>query len=136
MIVLSVIMCLLLQVHSYGQLSFQNNAGECSRNPIYDTLIVPFWQCHQDNRNSNSQILYRFSEDITILNKVGTIISDAYQVSFSPAVLFIATWNKVPHYGGPNTVVSIESCLFQTVITTCLLVLLLLGKHLSSSHSY
>ena len=43
---------------------------------------------------------YRFSDEDELLGEVGYNISTAFEVTFQPTQLFIATWDRVPIYGG------------------------------------
>ena len=57
-----------------------------------DVLMAPFWD-DQDHRGPG-QVLYRFTEDASLLERVGTTISAAFATTFSPRLLFIATWDR------------------------------------------
>jgi len=65
-------------------------------------LIALFWDDH-DVRN-NGEILFRFSNETSLLNEVGFIITTEFEQPFYPDTLFIATWNGVARYGGGSLV--------------------------------
>ncbi len=82
-----------MQVNSNGVLSFRNpfSSSYSMSFPIEgDILIAPFW----DNIQSG-EIYYRFTDNETLLDEVATCINDAFDGTFSPDFLFIATWNQV-----------------------------------------
>ena len=59
-----------------------------------EILIAPFWNDYDVTQGGD--ILFRFSNDETLLSAVGALINDAFLSGFSPQVLFIATWDGVP----------------------------------------
>ena len=63
-----------------------------------DILIAPFWD--DSNVENGGQILFRLSENQTLLNQVGSIINDCLEYDFTPTMLFIVTWNRIPDYRG------------------------------------
>ena len=54
-------------------------------------MIAPFW----DDVLIPAEVYYRFAADPSLLEEVGGNISDAFNTSFTPTQLFIATWNRV-----------------------------------------
>ena len=50
------------------------------------------------------QILFRQSVDEILLDVVGSAINEAFMMNFSPSLLFIATWDRVPGFGLPPNV--------------------------------
>ena len=90
-----------LQVNANGVLSFRGPFSSFFPNPfpVFSVpLIAPFWADH-DLRFSGD-LFYRYSTEQSLLDEVGSNISDAFQVSFRPSVLFIATWSGVPPFSG------------------------------------
>ena len=63
-----------------------------------DLVIAPFWD-DVDFRIAG-QVLYRQTNSPDLLNQVGTNISNVFNTSFSPVLLFIATWNEVAASSG------------------------------------
>ena len=51
-------------------------------------------------------IYYRFSVDPSLLEEVGVNISDAFDTSFTPSQLFVATWDRAAAIIGSVNVVS------------------------------
>ena len=58
-------------------------------------LMAPYWD------DNPGDVLYRISNNQTILDKVSSHIADVFSV-FSPTMLFIATWNRVPQSSSEN----------------------------------
>ena len=58
-------------------------------------LIAPYWD------DKPGDVLYRISNNQTILDEVSSHIADAFS-KFSPKMLFIATWNRVPQSSSEN----------------------------------
>ena len=88
-----------IQVNANGVLSFGTSFSEYTPEdfPLNTSrLIALFWEDH-DVRHGG-QILYRFAQDVPCLSEVGSEVSDAFGVNFSPTMLFIATWDEVPRY--------------------------------------
>lgn len=98
---------LFLQVNTNGVLSFRSPFFDFSPDPFplfdNDVLIAPFWD--DINVNQGGQILFRLSEDQSLLNAVGSTINAAFNSGFSPGLLVIATWVAVPEFGSPNNVI-------------------------------
>jgi len=67
-------------------------------------LIALFWDDH--DVNIAGQIFYRFSDDSLLVSEVGLNISSAFNTDFTPALVFIATWDGVAAFSGQNDVVS------------------------------
>lgn len=95
-------MHVILQVNTNGILSFRNSFTSPLQQQTFPlgsgVLIAPFW----DNIDIliAGQILYRFSNNITLLEEVGSSINDGS--GFSPSLLFIATWDRVAMNDEPN----------------------------------
>ena len=51
------------------------------------------------------QVSYRFSMDQSLLDAVQVLTNESLNVNFPPAVLFIATWDRVAQHGGDPSVV-------------------------------
>ena len=62
-----------------------------------DAFIAPFWD--DVDVRTGGQILYRYSDDDTLLRHIGDIIDNAFlsdhECCFNPELLFIATWDRV-----------------------------------------
>ena len=94
-------------MNSNGILSFRNNFTSFSPETFptsNDVLIAPFWD--DVNINVAGDIFYRFTTDQFLLDEVGGDISDAFEVTFEPTLLFIATWDEVAPFGGSSSLVS------------------------------
>ena len=101
----------LSQVSKYGVISFRNTFEESRARqfPYGDfPLIAPYWD------DKPGDVLYRISNNQTHLDKISSHIADAFSV-FSPTILFIATWNRVPQSSNENNRLFNT---FQTVIAT------------------
>ena len=80
-------------------------------------LAAPFWTDH-DVRIAG-RILYRFTDDVSLLTRVGASISAAFDTSFSPLSLFVATWDGVPRFAGTaNEVWNKQGVGIHTRVTT------------------
>ena len=66
-------------------------------------LIAPFLD--NSNVQNGGQILFRLSDNQTLLNEVGSTINDTLEFDFTPTMLFIATWSEIPEYGGSQNIV-------------------------------
>lgn len=68
-------------------------------------LIAPFW--HDFNLQDGGSIFYRQTNDSAQLQLVHNLLLDldgGELSTFYPTLLFIATWDQVPPYGGPTEV--------------------------------
>ena len=101
-----------LQVNSNGVLSFGVPFSDFGPEPFPlddeqpDVLIALYW--HDHDVNVAGQIFYRFSEEQALLSEVGTNISTAFGVIFSPSLLFVATWDMVSRYRGVTETIELE----------------------------
>lgn len=66
--------------------------------PTNGVLIAPFW-ADVDTRGIGS-IYYRLTSNQTLLDRLSMDISSSFadQVTFSPQILFIATWIEVGYF--------------------------------------
>ena len=71
-------------------------------------LMAPYWD------DKPGDVLYRISNNQTLLDKVSSHIADAFS-EFSPTMLFIVTWNRVPQSSSENNTLFNT---FQAVIAT------------------
>ena len=103
-----IFIALMLQVNSNGVLSFRSSFTTPSPQSLplstSDIIVAPFW-ADVDITNAGN-IFYRFTNDTNILNGVEEKIRGAYNVDFSPALLFIATWDRVAEFFGFSNIVS------------------------------
>ena len=88
-----------MQVNIYGVVSFGATFTDSFTRPFplstSDKLIAPFWDITLIIENGE-QVLFRLSDDQTLLNKVGSTINDTLEFDFSPTMLFIVTWRVIP----------------------------------------
>ena len=90
-----------MQVNTYGVISITYPYMSFGARPfplMYDLsqIIAPFWANH--DVTNQGRVLYRCTEDASFLNRVGTRISAAFNTSFSPSFLLIATWDGVSEH--------------------------------------
>ena len=86
-----------MQVRSYGVISFRASHSLYSRSfPLStsDILIAPFW----DYSYGGGQVLFRLSNNQTLLNEVGSTVNETLEFDFTPTMLFIVTWSGIPQY--------------------------------------
>ena len=91
---------------SNGLLSFRQPFTNPERVPFHltdEALIAPFW--NDMNIELAGQVSYRFSMDQSLLDRVQVLINESLDVYFSPAFLFIATWDRVAQWGADPSVV-------------------------------
>ena len=69
-----------------------------------DILIAPFWD--DIYTELSGSIYHRFSSDQSLLLEVGRNVSDAFNTTFAPTQLFIATWDRVAAISGSSDAVS------------------------------
>ena len=96
-----------MQVSTNGVLSFRNSFTNFISRPFprsTNVLIAPFWD-DSDVRNGG-QVLFRLSDNDALLNQVGSTINDALDDDFSPGLLFIATWSRIPEFIGDPSIVN------------------------------
>ena len=67
-----------------------------------DVVIAPFWDFIETF--IGGRVLFRQTNDEDILTRVGTTINEAFMVDFSPALLLIVTWDRVPRVNMPSFV--------------------------------
>ena len=100
------------QVSSNGLLSFRKPFIEFSpaKFPlINEILIAPFW--NDVNLELAGQVSYRFSKNQSLLDAVQAHINESLNVSFPPAFLLIATWDRVARFNGDPLVVRLIMCM-------------------------
>ena len=73
--------------------------------PLSQRIIAPFWDV--SSVYNGGQVLFRRSDNQTLLNQVGSIINDRLEYDFTPTMLFIVTWNRIPEYRGSSNLVSV-----------------------------
>ena len=105
-----------------GLLSFQSSFTSFIPQPFPLSLfslpiIAPFWD-DSDNRNGG-QVLYRFTNEQSILDEIALNISSAFGVEFAPSTAFIATWDRLPRFGGSANVVRILTARYKIVLNFC-----------------
>ena len=99
-------------MNSNGILSFDSPFTNCCPHRdfplISPPLIVPLWLDFDLTGTSEGGIYYRQTEDPTYLELVHILLNNVENVGdlteFFPTKLFIATWEKVPEYGGSTSV--------------------------------
>ena len=99
---------IIMQVSTNGVVSFGATFTEYYSRPFplsstSDILIAPFWD--DSNVQYGGQVLFRLSDNQTLLNKVGSTINDTLEFDFSPTMLFIVTWRGIPESGGSQNIV-------------------------------
>ena len=67
---------------------------------------APFWDFSNIGIESGGQVLFRLSDHAALLSQVGSTINDAFDSDFSPALLFIATWDRIPVFGNNSDIVN------------------------------
>ena len=93
-----------MQVNTNGMLSFGFSFGDYIPQTFPLSYVQPYalialyWDDH--DVRGKGQIYYRFTKDEVLLDSVGSNISFAFNTSFSPTWLFIATWDEVVEYLG------------------------------------
>ena len=92
-------MCvILLQVNTIGVISFRFPFVTINPSsfplPTNDVLIAPFWDIIETF--FGGRVLFRLTDDEDLLTQVGATINEAFMVDFSPALLLIVTWDRVP----------------------------------------
>lgn len=60
------------------------------------------------NIRKAGDIYFCFAVDESLIQEVGGNISEAFGVSFTPTLLFVATWDRVARFGGSRFIVSIQ----------------------------
>ena len=98
-----------MQVSTNGVVSFGYDFTDSISRPFplstSDILLAPFWD--DSNVEIGGQILFRLSDNQTLLYQVGYIIYDHLEYYFTPTMLFIVTWNRIPEFGGSPNIVSV-----------------------------
>ena len=91
-------------------LSFQSSFASFTPSPFPLSppslgIIAPFWD--RSNNANGGQVSHRFTNEQSILDELALNISSAFGVEFAPLTAFIATWERLPQFGGPADVVKI-----------------------------
>ena len=98
---------IIMQVSTNGVVSFGATFTEYYSHlfPLStsDILITPFWD--DSNVENGGQVLFRQSDNQTLLNKVGSTINDTLEFDFTPTMLFIVTWRGIPETRGSQDIV-------------------------------
>jgi hypothetical protein len=104
-----ILVCTCVQVGLNGLLSFRAPSDSIfpsrvppplsANSPLLTnyTLIAPFWDRNyfiSGQTGQVGQILYRYSDNQTLLSQIGTYITTAFDSTFSPGLLFITTWDR------------------------------------------
>ena len=96
------------QVNTNGIISFRLRFTEFrpQRFPLNDSipLIAPFWDDVDIRRFGN--IFYRETSNTTLLQRAHDLLQELFPSSgnFTPTTLFIATWDRLGHWGGGSEV--------------------------------
>ena len=89
---------IIMQVSTNGVVSFGATFTDHDSRPFplstNDILIAPFWD--DSNVKIGGQILFRLSDNQTLLNVIGSTINDTLEFDFTPMMLFIVTWSGIP----------------------------------------
>ena len=87
----------------------------------YIPVIAPFWQFVDFRRSGN--IFFRQTSNATLLQRARDQLQELFPSSgnFTPTMLFIATWDRVPPYSGGSEElqVSAYNLLLVTITTHC-----------------
>ena len=67
-----------------------------------DVVIAPFWDFIETF--FGGRVLFRLTNDEDLLTQVGTTINETFMVDFSPTLLLIVTWDRVPGFNEPSFV--------------------------------
>ena len=93
---------IIMQVSTNGVVSFGATFTDFFSRPFplstSDILIVPFWDV--SNVANGRQVLFRISDNPTLLNKVGSTINDTLEFYYTPTMLFVVTWSGIPEFYG------------------------------------
>ena len=83
-----------MQVTTRGVISLRYLISEYNPRPFplstNDRLIAPYWDAPFDG-----EVLFRLSDNQTLLSEVGSTINDALEFDFTPKKLLIATWMMI-----------------------------------------
>ena len=95
---------IIMQVSTNGVVSFGSALNYYSSRPfpLRYAIIAPFWDL--SNVENGGHILFRLSENQTLLNQVGSIINDHLEYDFTPTMLLIVTWDRIPEFSGSSIV--------------------------------
>ena len=109
-----------MQVASNGALSFARQFTAASTSfPNSDYfLIAPFLT--DISTSIAGHIFYRYSNDSSLLSEVGNTINLRFATSFNPALLFIATWYRVPEFGDDTDKVCYKMYVLQEILNNVL----------------
>jgi len=104
----------MMQVDAYGFVTFGRRqqlalAEELAQVGVQ--ILAPFWADHDKRRTG--EIYFRFSQEAKLLNDVGARIGTAFKYPFYPKSIFIATWDRVPRYGGNDSQVGVCTTLSE-----------------------
>ena len=99
---------IIMQVSTNGVVSFEAPFTNPSSRPFPlstsdNILMAPFWDF--SNVEYGGQVLFRLSDNQTLLNEVGSNINDTLEFDFTPTMLFIVTWSGIPEFGRSQNIV-------------------------------
>jgi hypothetical protein len=93
-----------LKINNRGHLTFRSGFLDFTPSPFPLTtpipipiMIAPFW--NDINIVDGGGLFFRQSTDAALLDLVGSDVSAAFDMNFSPTLLFIVTWDSVPNTG-------------------------------------
>ena len=95
-----------MQINSNGVISFRFPFLDPDPRPFplftNDVLIAPFWDFIETF--FGGQVLFRHTNNEDLLTQVGTTINETFMVDFSPTLLLVVTWDRVPGVFEPSFV--------------------------------
>ena len=84
-------------------------------------LIAPFW-ADVDTRDGRGRVLYRDAsteEEVMIRARNEIRRTFVNQTNFQPNFVFIATWERVGHFGGDGSTLVSECLIKCTLVQSC-----------------
>ena len=100
-------------VLSFGQPHTSTSSGGSNFDSVSSPpIIAPFWD--DINVNVSGTIYYSQDSSPTIAELFRQEVLSQYAISFSPSLVFVATWDRVAQFGGSSSIVNT----FQVVVAS------------------
>ena len=86
--------------YDYDGYNYDDYAYDDEYYYAYDEYAYDEYYDYYDYASDYHELaLFRLSDNQALLNEIGSTVNNTLEVDFTPTMLFIVTWNRVPEYG-------------------------------------